>query len=87
MYMYIKKTKIEFGSNTHVPQREEMYRLDICAQLRFRSDCALRSLIRIFIQRILDNQGCKVFFNTDNEDTNQTARLHRLIWVFVGRTL
>ena len=26
------------------------------------------------------------FLNTDNEDTYQTARMRRLIWVFVGRT-
>ena len=44
-----------------------------------------RSLIRNFTSRILDSQGCKVSSH-DNEDTGQTARMRRLIWVFVGRT-
>ena len=26
------------------------------------------------------------FLQTDNEDSNQTARMRRLIWIFVGRT-
>ena len=41
-------------------------------------------LIRFFTERILDSQGCKVF-HSDNEYSDQTARMCRLICVFVGR--
>ena len=34
----------------------------------------------------LDSRGCKVFLRADNEDSNQTARMHSLIWVFDGRS-
>ena len=42
------------------------------------------NLIRIFTWRILDSQG--KFLHADNEDTDQTVWMRRLIWVFVGRT-
>ena len=42
-----------------------------------------RILIRIFTGRISDSQWCN---NADSEDSDQTARMRRLIWVFVGRT-
>ena len=32
----------------------------------------------------IDNQGC-IFFD-NNEDPNHSARMHMLIWVYVGRT-
>ena len=44
-----------------------------------------RSLIRIFTGSIMDSQGCK-FFHVDNEDSDQTARMRRLIWVIAVRT-
>ena len=28
----------------------------------------------------------QLFFNADNEDSDQTARMRRLIWFFFGRT-
>ena len=40
-------------------------------------------LIRIFTGRILDSQDAK-FLYADNEDSEQTVRMRRLIWV--GRT-
>ena len=48
-------------------------------------DQLLCSLIRIFAVCILDSQGC-IVFATENEDSNQAARMCRLIWVFTGRT-
>ena len=36
-----------------------------------------------FSGRILNSQK---FLHADNEDSDQTARMRRLIWVFVGRT-
>ena len=37
-------------------------------------------MIRIFTERILDDQCCKVFFfHVDNEDSDQTVRTRRLI--------
>ena len=43
-----------------------------------------RSLIRIFIWRILDSQGYKVL-HADNVDSDQCELMRKLIWVFVGR--
>ena len=36
----------------------------------------LRSLIRIYTGRILDNQGAK-YLNEDNEDSDQTSRMSK----------
>ena len=43
------------------------------------------SLIRIFTGYILDSQGCKVF-HAENEDSDHTAQIRRLITVSFGRT-
>ena len=50
----------------------------VCALRRFRSACALVTVC------ILDRQEYKE--EEDNEDADQTARMHTLILVFVGRT-
>ena len=47
--------------------------LNMCVQRRFRSACAF------WIAKDAK------FLHADNEDSNQTARMRRLIWVFVGR--
>ena len=33
----------------------------------------------------MGSYGSKIF-HADNEDSDQTGRMHRLIWVFAGRT-
>ena len=43
-----------------------------------------RSRTRIFAWQILDNEGCKVSLY-GQEDSDQSARMRRLIWVFVRR--
>ena len=47
---------------------------DICAQWMFGSESSQGAF--------LDSQCCKV--DADNENSDQTARISRLIWVFVG---
>ena len=42
-------------------------------------------MMRIFIGGILEAKDA-MFLPTDNEDSDQTARMSRLILVFVGRT-
>ena len=55
------------------------------AQGRFKSACAyaqsyqsLRSLHKIYAYLAISNAPC--------EDSDQTARMRRLIWIFIGRT-
>ena len=64
---------------TYEPQSGNM-----CAQRRFNEVCALHGLIKkikIFRVRIFDSQERKV----DNGDSDKTARMRRLIWVYIGR--
>ena len=45
-----------------------------------------RSLFRIFTRRILNSQGCKLFRHADNQYSDQTVRMRRLVCIFfVGR--
>ena len=44
----------------------------------------MHSLIRIFNWRNVDNQGA-TFLHVDNENSDQTARMRRLIYLFVER--
>ena len=66
------------------PQRQETYLWT--SALREDSDqpAHLCSLIRIWAHFGIVKDG--MFLHVDNEDSNQTARMRRLIWVFVGRT-
>ena len=43
-----------------------------------------RVFVMIFTGHIFDSQGCKNI-HADNEDSDQTAQMRRLICVFVGR--
>ena len=52
----------------------------ILISLRIRADWSESSLGAIWIAKDAK------FLHADNEDSNQTARMRRLIWVFVGRT-
>ena len=47
---------------------------DLCANRRFRSACALRSLLRILTKRIWIAKDAK-FFHVDNEDAQADLRL------------
>ena len=56
---------------------------DLCAQRRLRSACGFSQSDQNS-WRILDRQGGKVSLHANNEDSDQSARMHRLI--SVGRT-
>ena len=79
------KVTIVYAVRTNEPRRQKMY-LRRCSPSAD-SDQPGHScgLTRIFTERILDSQGCKVS-TCYNEDCDKTARIHRLIRVFVGRT-
>ena len=58
----------------------------VCAERRLRSAGHPPSLIRVFAcaQWVAKDPS---FLHTDSEDSDQTGRMPRLIWVFAGRIL
>ena len=67
-------------------KKRSFWHFEMCTQQRDSDQTAhSRSLIRIFTVRIRIDKGAK-FLHADNEDSEQAARMRRLIWVFVGRT-
>ena len=57
----------------------------MCAQRRFKSDCANAQSDQNLHSAHFDSQGCSFFKRTTK--TDQTVRMRRLICVFVGRIL
>ena len=57
---------------------------DMCAQRTYRSAGAFAQIIRIFTVSISNSQECKT--SSWTAKTDQTARMHRLIWVLIWRT-
>ena len=71
--------------NRNEPQCQKIY-LWTCAPSEDSDQPAhSRSLIRIFAWCIWITKDAKLL-HTDNEASDQTVRMRRLIWVFVGRT-
>ena len=56
---------------------------DMCAQWRFRSVCAVWP--ESSMGALWTDKNAK-FLHADNKDSDQTAQMRRLIWVFVGCT-
>ena len=58
--------------------------LDMCAQRRFRSVCAsAQSDLNLYWAHWIARDA--TFVHADNDDFEETARMRRLIWVFVWR--
>ena len=85
---------LRYKSNTILPRRLPVHipicmKTQLAAMSEYLRKCApsddsdhtahSRSLIRIFTGRILDSQECKISFFADNEDSDQTAWMRRLI--------
>ena len=70
---------------TNEPGHRCSYKIFICAQRRLRSDCAYaqsdQSLRRTLC--VATDPKCH---SAESEDSDQTAWMRRLIWVFAGRT-
>ena len=56
---------------------------DVCAQWRLRSACAVWSESSLCAQWVAKDPRV---LRADSEDSEQTGRMPRLIWVFAGRT-
>ena len=60
-------------------------RTDICAKRRFRSACAFAQADHNLHWAHFLKPWLQGFLHTDSKDSDQTAWMRRLIWVFVGR--
>ena len=83
-YTYFTSVMFVLGITEPVirPSTSERIPSDMCAQRRFRSVWAFaQSDQNLHTGHILDNKDTK-FLHAYNEDSNQTARMRRLIWAF-----
>ena len=76
---YLVPLTVYLSSVMHEPERQKTY-LRKCAPNEYSDQPAhSRSLIRIFMGRILDSPGWK-FFHAEKQVSHHTAQMRKLIW-------